>query len=156
MAGPAETLSFVARRLIQFEQRFAQATPERKRNASTLFLQISQSIQLLVSDLSRDHLPHEACRELIFYSTRLRECIEDELGATETERLSLALREASDKEKIFLEYRPSDRKDFLIEELEKASILIRALAYGIFMPAHEPGQAPWEQPSKGANGGHSA
>ena len=27
MAGPAETLSFVARRLIQFEQRFAQGPP---------------------------------------------------------------------------------------------------------------------------------
>ena len=151
MAGPAETLSFIARRLIQFEQRFAQAVPERKRNASTLFLQISQSINLLVSDLGRDQLPHEACRELIYYSTKLRECVEEELGATETERLSLALREASDKEKIYLEYRPSDRKDFLIEELEKASILIRALAYGIFMPAHEPGQAPWEKPPNGSH-----
>lgn len=155
MAGPAETLSFVARRLIQFEQRFAQAAPDRKRNASTLFLQISQSINLLVSDLGRDQLPHEACRELIFYSTRLKDCAEEELGATETERLSLALREASDKEKIFLEYRPSNRKDFLIEELEKASILIRALAYGIFVPSHEPGQAPWENPSNGAGNANS-
>lgn len=133
MAGPTETLSFVARRLIQFEQRFAQAEVSRKRSASTLFSQISRSIQTLIADLSRDQLPHEACRELIFYSTKLKECAEEELGAAETERLSVALGEASDKEKIYLEFRASDRKKHLTEELEKASILIRALANGIYM-----------------------
>jgi hypothetical protein len=152
MAGPAETLSFVARRLIQFEQRFAQAGAERKRNASSLFSQISQSIQLLVSDLGRDQLPHEACRELIFYSTKLKECAEEELGTAETERLALALGEASDKEKIFLEFRTSDRQDYLSEELEKAAILIRALANGIFTPA--PGSDPRlaDSPPNGAQG----
>ena len=152
MAGPAETLSFVARRLIQFEQRFAQAGPERKRNASSLFTQISQSIQLLVADLGRDQLPHEACRELIFYSTKLKECAEEELGTTEAERLALALREASDKEKIFLEFRTSDRKDYLSEELEKAAILIRALANGIFVPAPGMGSALADSPPNGAQG----
>ncbi|MEO7425905.1 MAG: hypothetical protein ABI036_12015, partial [Fibrobacteria bacterium] len=49
------------------------------------------------------------------------------------------LREASDKEKIFLEYRTSDRKKYLEEELEKAAILIQALANGIYMPPLEPG-----------------
>jgi hypothetical protein len=139
MAGPAETLSFVARRLIQYEQRFAQAAVERKRIASSLFSQISQSIQVLVADLSRDQLPHEACRELIYYSTKLKECAEEELGATETDRLAQAMGEASDKEKIFLEYRSSDRKGYLTEELEKASILIRALANGIYVTPSDPG-----------------
>jgi hypothetical protein len=153
MAGPAETLSFVARRLIQFEQRFSQAPPERKRSASALFAQISISIQTLAADLGRDQLPHEACRELIFYSTKLKECVEEELGTTETERLSLALAEASDKEKIFLEYRSSDRKGYLSEELEKASILIRALANGIHVPAPDLGSAMAEFPPSGAQGG---
>jgi hypothetical protein len=152
MAGPAETLSFVARRLIQFEQRFAQAGAERKRNASSLFTQISQSIQLLVSDLGRDQLPHEACRELIFYSTKLKDCAEEELGPTETERLALALGEASDKEKIFLEYRTSDRKGYLSEELEKAAILIRALANGIFVPVQGMGPALADAPPNGIQG----
>ncbi|MDQ3000542.1 MAG: hypothetical protein M3Y08_04695 [Fibrobacterota bacterium] len=133
MAGPAETLSFVARRLIQFEQRFAQADASRKRMASTLFSQISHSIQALVEDLDRDQLPHEPCRELIFYSTKLKDCAELELGTMETDRLSLALGEASDKEKIYLEFRASNRKKYLTEELVKASILIQALANGIFM-----------------------
>jgi hypothetical protein len=152
MAGPAETLSFVARRLIQFEQRFAQAGVERKRNAASLFSQISQSIQLLVSDLGRDQLPHEACRELIFYSTKLKDYAGEELGAAETERLALALSEASDKEKIFLEFRTSDRQGYLSEELEKAAILIRALANGIFVPVPGMGSAPADSPPKGAQG----
>ena len=143
MAGPAETLSFVARRLIQFEQRFAQADATRKRAAASLFSRISQSIQVLLTDLNRDQLPHEACRDLIFFSTKLRENAEEELGATESERLSQALREASDKEKIFLEFRASDQKRYLSEELEKAAILIQALANGIYMAPPAEGPA-WE------------
>lgn len=153
MAGPAETLSFVARRLIQFEQRFGQADPLRKRYAASLFSQISQSIQALVYDLNRDQLPHEACRDLIFYSTKLREGTEEELGATESERLAQALREASDKEKVFLEYRTSDRKKYLEEELEKAAILIQALANGIYMAPAEKGPEPNPAPQNWAPGG---
>lgn len=137
MAGPAETLSFVARRLIQFEQRFAQATPERKRSASTLFSRIARSLQALSSDLDRDQLPHEACRELVLSATRLKDYVEEELGAAETHRLTQALAEASDKERIYLEFRSSDRKQELMEELEKAAILIRALANGLYMTPAE-------------------
>ena len=125
---------------------------ERKRSASALFSQISQSIQVLVTDLGRDQLPHEACRELIFYSTKLKDCAEEELGPTETERLALALGEASDKEKIFLEYRSSDRKGYLTEELEKASILIRALANGIYVAPPDSGVGMVESPPNGAQG----
>jgi hypothetical protein len=133
MAGPAETLSFVARRLIQFELRFAQATPARKRDAAALFSRIAQSVQMLIADLGRDQLPHEACRELVYFSTKLKECTEEELGAAEADRLATALGSASDKEKIYLEFRSSDEKPHLTEELEKASILIQALANGLYM-----------------------
>ncbi|HKP96197.1 MAG TPA: hypothetical protein VJ385_10605 [Fibrobacteria bacterium] len=142
MAGPAETLSFVARRLIQFEQRFAQADLARKRAASSLFSRISRSLQTLVADLGRDLLPHEACRELAFYSTKLKECAGEELGAGESDRLSQALAEASDKEKIYLEYRSSEHRKYLTEELEKASILIQALANGIYMAPPEDAAQP--------------
>ena len=145
MAGPAETLSFVARRLIQFEQRFAQAEASRKRAASALFTQVAASLQLLAGDLGRDQLPHEACRELVFYSTKLKECAGEELGAVESDRLANALGEASDKEKIYLEYRAAEDKKYLTEELEKAAILIQALANGIYVapPAEaEPQSAP--------------
>ncbi len=152
MAGPAETLSFVARRLIQFEQRFAQADASRKRAAASLFSRISQSIQILVSDLNRDQLPHEACRDLIFFSTKLKECAEEELGGTESDRLSQALREACDKEKIFLEYRSSEQKKYLGEELEKAAILIQALANGIYMGPPDAGPAAAESPPDSAQG----
>jgi hypothetical protein len=137
MAGPAETISFVARRLIQFEQRFAQADLEHRRGASQLFGQISRSIQAMVFELDRDNLPHDACRDLILYSTRLQESAQEELG-TEADRLSAALGDACDKEKVFLEFRSSDRKGYLVEELEKAAILIQALANGIYMPPMEP------------------
>ncbi len=133
MAGPAETLSFIARRLIQFELRFAQAEPARKRAASALFSQVAASLQVLAADLGRDQLPHEACRELVFYSTKFKECAEEELGPVETDRLANALAEASDKEKIYLQYRSAEDKKYLTEELEKAAILIQALANGIYV-----------------------
>ncbi|GEM_PF-1844299 len=138
MAGPAETISFVARRLIQFEQRFALAGMDQRRGASNLFSKISRSIQALVQELDRDRLPHDPCRELILYSTRLKESAREELGDMEADRLSSALGEACDKENIFLEFRASDRKKYLVEELEKAAILIQALANGIYMAPEDP------------------
>jgi hypothetical protein len=134
MAGPAETISFVARRLIQFEQRFAQADLAQRQKFSKLFNQISRTILVMVEELDRDHLPHEPCRDLILFASQLQELAQQELGTNEADRLSKALGDACDKEKIFLEFRGSDRKAFLVEELEKASILIQALANGIYMP----------------------
>lgn len=149
MAGPAETLSFVARRLIQFEQRFASAGLERKRAASRLFAEISRSLQMLVADLGREQLPHEACRDLVFYSTKMEECAGEELGESEIRRLANALAEGSDKEKLYLEFRAFDHRKTLIEELEKASILLQALANGIYMEppdsAREGGGRPFPQ-----------
>jgi hypothetical protein len=137
MAGPAETISFVARRLIQFEQRFAQANLEQRRGISKLFSQISRSIQAMVIELDRDHLPHDACRDLILFASKLLESTQEELGSVEADRLATALGEACDKEKIFLEFRASDRKKYLVEEMEKAAILIQALANGIFVEPRE-------------------
>jgi hypothetical protein len=137
MAGPVETISFVARRLIQFEQKFAKTGLSRRRAASQLFSQLSQSVQSLTDDLIRDRLPHDACRELILYSTRIAEGSDEELGPSEAERLAAALGSACDKEKLYLEFRSSDRREYLIEELEKAAILIQALANGIYMAPRE-------------------
>lgn len=133
MAGPVETISFVARRLIQFERRFAQTDLNHRREISSLFSQISKTILVMLEELDRDHLPHKACRDLILYSTRILNSTKEELGADEADRLSTAFGEACDKEKVFLEYRLSDRKEYLTEELEKASILIQALANGIYI-----------------------
>jgi hypothetical protein len=131
MAGPVDNLSFVARRLIQYERRFSQAHPARKSEAAALFLRIASSIQSLVDHLERDQLPHEPCRELILSSTRLKECAEEELGPAEAEKLANMLGEASDKERIYLQYRSDVDKKSLGEELQKAAILIRALANGL-------------------------
>jgi hypothetical protein len=131
MAGSVDNLSFVARRLIQYERRFADADPIRKSEAAALFLRIASSIQSLVDHLERDQLPHETCRELVLYSTRLKECVEQELGAAEAEKLATMLGEASDKERLYLQYRSSADKKSLGEELEKSAILIRALATGL-------------------------
>ncbi|MBW8888769.1 MAG: hypothetical protein JF616_13520 [Fibrobacteres bacterium] len=131
MAGPIENLSFVARRLIQYERRFALANPRRKVEAATLFSRIAASLQALASDLGRDQLPNDPSRELVLYSTRLAECVGEELGEPESERLANVLAEASDKERLYLQYRSSENKKDLAEELEKASILIQALANGL-------------------------
>ncbi len=136
MAGPTETISFVARRLIQYEKRFAQADIDQRRKASILFNQISIGIQAMLLELGKEHLPHDACRDLILFSTKLKETVQEDLGDVEAERLSVALGQACDKEKIYLEFRDTDRKAHLVEELEKSAILIQALANGIYM-------APW-------------
>lgn len=147
MASLVETISFVARRLILFEQKFAKAGLSRRRGASQLFTQIARSVGALAPELSRDHLPHDPCRELALYASRLEEAVEEELGNPEAVRLAEALSKACDKEALFLEFRTSDRKKHLEEELEKASILIQALANGIYMAlpeglSGEPEEAP--------------
>ena len=156
MADPVETISFVARRLIQFELRFAKAEMARRRGVSQLFTQIARSVGALGPELSRDHLPHDACRELALYSSRLEEAVAAELGEQEATRLADALSKACDKEGLFLEFRTSDRKKYLEEELEKASILIQALANGIYMalppdrdsdPDTEPNHTPQAAPT---------
>jgi hypothetical protein len=131
MAGSVDNLSFVARRLIQYERRFAQADPRRKAEAASLFLRIGSSLQSLAGHLERDQLPHEPCRELVLYSTRLKECVDEELGVSEAEKLATMLGEASDKERLYLQYRSAPDKKAFGEELEKAAILIRALANGL-------------------------
>ena len=133
MAGPAETLSYVSRRLIQFERRFAQSDLARRRSASQLFTQIGASLQSLTGDLARGGVPHDASRELMLYSTRLPEAISEEVGLQEAEKLAMTLGQAADKEKIYRQFHASDRPQDLSEEVEKAAILIQALANGIYM-----------------------
>lgn len=141
MAGPCETLSFVTRRLIQFESRFAKADLARRRAASRLFAHIGATLQGLAADLSRDTLPHEPCRELVFFATKLAGAVSEEIGMQEAEKLSATLSQASDEEKLFLEFRASERREELKEELEKAAILIQALANGIYMELPEEAEA---------------
>lgn len=137
MANPVETISFVARRLIQFELKFAKAELARRRGVSQLFSQIARSIGALGPELSRDHMPHDPCRELALYASRLEEAVSDELGSQEALRLAEALTKACDKESLYLDFRTSDRKKYLEEELDKAAILIQALANGIYMALPE-------------------
>jgi hypothetical protein len=150
VAGPSELLSFAARRLIQYESRFARAELPRRRGASQLFLQIAASLQSLAKDLSRDSVPHDPCRELVLYSTKLAHAVVEELGLQEAEKLSSSLSQGSDQEKLFLEFRTSDRRKELVEELEKAAILIQALANGIYMTSAGEEQAGGEQALRSA------
>jgi hypothetical protein len=133
MADPVETISYVARRLIQHELKFAKAAEPRRRGASQLFARIARSVGTLGPELIRDHLPHDACRELALCSSRLADAVSEELGPQEGARLAEALAKACDKESLYLSFRTSDRKRHLAEELDKASILIQALANGIYM-----------------------
>jgi hypothetical protein len=137
MAEPVETISYVARRLIQYELKFAKAELTRRRGASRLFTQIARSVGSLGPELIRDHLPHDACRELALYASRLADAVSEELGDQESERLAEALAKACDKESLFLEFRTSDRKRVLADELDKAANHIQAQANGIYMAAAE-------------------
>lgn len=137
MLSSAESISFVARRLIQFETRFAQGEPLRRSGASKLFRQMAGSIQALTLELGKEKLPHDPCRDLIFFASQLHLSTRDELGDAEALRLATILSESSDKEKIFLEFRSAVNKTHLFEELEKAHILIQALANGIYVPSND-------------------
>lgn len=141
MPGPAETLSFVARRLIQHEQRFDRSAADRKREAAELFSRIAAGLFLLLDNLRRDQLPHEACRELALCSSRLKECVAEEVGEAEADRLARSMGEASDKERLYVQFRSAEDKKFLSEELEKAGILLQALANGLGV-ARFPGPGP--------------
>ena len=132
MATAIETLSLIARKLIQSETRFAGADEPKRQRTSRLFTRISSGIGALVSDLNRDKLPHAPCRELTQCSSKLAEAISDEVGPQEAERLAEALGKACEKEVLYLEFRRSPHKPHLIEEMEKSSILLQALAHGIY------------------------
>jgi len=137
MATACENISFVARRLIQFEFRFAQAEQKRRAEASKLFSQIGGAIKTLALELDRDKLPHDPCRDLIFFASQLLPATLEELGETEAQRLANILGDSSNKEKLYLEFRAAENKNHMIEELEKAHILIHALANGIYVPAND-------------------
>ncbi|HLP41156.1 MAG TPA: hypothetical protein VK465_06585 [Fibrobacteria bacterium] len=139
MAGPVETLSIIARRLIQNETRFAKACLERRRGASVLFSRIARDVALLGPALVRGQLPHEACRELALYASHLAEAVTEELGPQEGARLAEALARACDTEGLYLEFRSPERRKTLVEELDKAAILIQALADGIYIPSSDQG-----------------
>src|SRR5690606_24124114 len=110
-------------------------------DAALLFAGIARSVGMLGPELLRDNLPHDACRELALFSSRLDGAISEELGPQEGARLAEALAKACDKEGLYLTFRTSDNKRHLAEELEKASILIRALADGIYA-ARDGGDEP--------------
>ncbi len=142
MAEPIETISYVARRFIQFEKKFAEATEERRKYNSQLLRRISRNLVNLEQSLYRNELALEACRELAAGAVQLSHSTSEEIGEVEAEKLTSALEAACDAEKLMLQYRHSSQHDFLSSELVKAAILTRALADGLFIEENATGEMP--------------
>jgi len=130
MAGPIQTLSYFARRLIQFEEKFASRPPERVLEAAELFRSMSEGLDGLL-DAFDDHTALEpATATLKAMLPKLENEAHAEIGSPESDKLTLALREALEPGKLQLQLEAPNR-DALVQELDTASILIRALADGL-------------------------
>jgi hypothetical protein len=131
MAGAAESLSFLSRRLIQFEGKFALRPKPGRAQAAQLFAGIAKSLHALYTALQEDEVPHVAARQLARWADVLSVEIAPEVGASEAERMGALMADASDHEKLFLEFRSSENPDSIIEDLWRGSVLVQALADGL-------------------------
>jgi hypothetical protein len=130
MAGPIQTLSYFARRLIQFEQKFASRPPEKVQEAADLFHSMSEGLDGLL-DAFDDHAALEpATATLKAMLPQLENEVHSEIGAPESDKLSHALREALEPGNLQRQLDAPNR-DTLVQELDKATILVRALADGL-------------------------
>ena len=133
MAEPIETISYVARRLIQFEKKFAEAELTRRQTNASILRKISRHLITLEQLLYRNDLAIDTCRELAVCATQLAISTQEEVGEAEAQKLSEALEAACHAEKLIRQYRESEQAEFLSSEVLKAAILTRALADGIFI-----------------------
>ncbi len=131
MAGAAESLSFLSRRLIQFEGKFALRPRSGRAKAAQLFAGMAKGLQALYSALQEDEVPHEAARQLARWADELATEIAPEVGAGEAERMGALMAEACDHERLFLEYRSSENPEGIVEDLWRGSVLVQALADGL-------------------------
>jgi hypothetical protein len=136
-----ELISFVARRLIQYETRFYREEASRRRQVSEYFAAMASAIAALNEDLNRQKVPHESARELAKLASQLPAHVEDALGNQETERLRQLLEQGCDIDRIYREFNDTGRAFFFSDELGKAVILLNALSQGLFLPpnAHSEG-----------------
>jgi hypothetical protein len=130
-----ELLSLAARRLIQFETRFYQTESIRRQSIAGYFGMLSNAIAALGGDLQRQKAPHESTRELAKLASQLGTFVGEVLGDTETERLRQFLDQGSDTDRIYREFTQSPSQSFLIDEMNKATILLRALSQGLYLPS---------------------
>jgi hypothetical protein len=137
-----ELLSLAARRFIQYETRFYQALPHRRQGVAGYFGSLSQAISTLGNDLQRQKVPHESARELAKLASQLADFAGDVLGDQETERLRQFLEQACDTERVYREFNQSASQTFLVDELTKATIVLKALSQGLHLPSAGAGLIP--------------
>ena len=130
MAGPIQTLSYFARRLIQFEQKFASRTPEKVLEAAELFRSMSEGLDGLLDAFDDQAALEPATATLKAMLPQLESEVHAEMGSPESEKLSHALREALEPGNLQRQMDAPNR-DTLVAELDKAAILVRALADGL-------------------------
>src|SRR3989338_1043942 len=128
MAGPIQTLSYFARRVIQFEQKFAARPPARVQETAELFRSVGEGFDGLLDAFNDDAIIEPATESLKALLPQIETEVHAEVGHEEGERLSHALREALEPGRLRQQMGEADKRQTLIEELDKAAILVRALA----------------------------
>src|SRR6266849_6068894 len=94
MSDPVQTLSYFARRLIQFEQKFARRDPEKLRGTAALFRKAGEGLDQLPKAFEQGASLDPACALLQAILPGLEAEIYAEIGSPEAENLASALREA--------------------------------------------------------------
>ncbi len=138
MAAPVQTISYFARRLIQFEQKFARRDPAQLPEIAGIFRDTGKGLDDLVAAINSGSDLEPACTLLQALSPRLQKEVQREIGPPESDRLLAAWGESLHAEALQGQFDQSPDGRVLLEELEKAAILIRALANGLHVGAQAP------------------
>jgi hypothetical protein len=131
MAGPVQTISYFSRRLIQFEQKFAQRPAESLRATAAVFRTFSEHLAGALECLEAGADPESFCAELRALMPGLQTETLAEIGSPEADKILYALGDALEPGRLREQMETSENTAVLFEELYKASILVRALADGL-------------------------
>jgi len=131
MAKPVQTISYFARRLIQLEQKFARREPTHLRATAELFRAASDKLDDLLDALEDGEAVESACISLLTLLPGLEIEVYAEVGPPECDKIVQAMRDAVNPERVAKQFSESEDRPALMEELDKAAILVRALADGL-------------------------
>lgn len=124
----AKSILSAAGSLLGLMGKIKDAQQDQRDRISDLFLQISDCLGAVSSEVRLGNTPHGKCGELITYSEQLPALIEEQVGKEEAERIGDTLRSAYNVEEMAMEIENAQNRDEVLNHIDQASGRFRALA----------------------------
>ena len=126
-----KTILDVAKSLLGMSDQLRSADRERRNDMAQLFVQISECLVAVSTEIRTGGVPHGRCAELEQYAQMLPGLVAKELGNTRAQELGDTLRSAYNVESVAIglqEVKNSQEKEPYLAQMEEASGKFRALA----------------------------